>query len=162
MGCVIHSHRFCFLSSGLTVLSASYSFSSLFLRPAHRPPPPCDIYAASLPHFIPTSIHCRLSAPEAVVRRRWKGRTGKGRQACGAALHRREACPYSRSSLFLDVANTVSKQWSQILPADSRDAETHRWWWADWREMIARWKENEKLNGFVEGVESLVVAGGQE
>jgi hypothetical protein len=53
-------------------------------------------------------------------------------------------------------------QWSQLLPADSRDAETHRWWWADWREMIARWKEDEKLSGFVEEVEKLVVEGGQD
>jgi hypothetical protein len=35
-------------------------------------------------------------------------------------------------------------------------------WWADWREMIARWKEDEKLSGFVEEVEKLVVEGGQE
>ncbi|GAA5866592.1 hypothetical protein JCM8547_005469 [Rhodosporidiobolus lusitaniae] len=55
----------------------------------------------------------------------------------------------------------VEKPWLQLLPADHRDAETHRLWWQDWREMVARWKEDEKLAGFIAGAEALVVSGQQ-
>ncbi|GAA6036115.1 hypothetical protein JCM8097_006623 [Rhodosporidiobolus ruineniae] len=55
----------------------------------------------------------------------------------------------------------VEKPWLQLLPADHRDAETHRWWWADWKQMLARWKSDEKLGRYVKGVEALVVQGEQ-
>ncbi|GAA5829762.1 hypothetical protein JCM11251_007871 [Rhodosporidiobolus azoricus] len=56
----------------------------------------------------------------------------------------------------------VEKPWLELLPSDHRDAETHRWWWADWRQMMARWAEDEELSGYVKRVEGLVVKGTQE
>ncbi|POY73621.1 hypothetical protein BMF94_3155 [Rhodotorula taiwanensis] len=56
----------------------------------------------------------------------------------------------------------VEKPWLEVLPADSRDAETHRWWWADWRQMLAAWLEDANLHKHVASVEKLVVKGSQD
>ncbi|TKA54101.1 hypothetical protein B0A53_03478 [Rhodotorula sp. CCFEE 5036] len=55
----------------------------------------------------------------------------------------------------------VEKPWLEALPADSRDAETHRWWWADWDKMLEAWRRDAKLQSYVDSVQALVVAGQQ-
>ncbi|GAA5976202.1 hypothetical protein JCM11641_001081 [Rhodosporidiobolus odoratus] len=55
----------------------------------------------------------------------------------------------------------VEKPWLQLVDADNREAESHRWWWADWDHMLGRWQQDEKLRGFVQGAKELVVQGTQ-
>ncbi|GAA6017285.1 hypothetical protein JCM10207_003679 [Rhodosporidiobolus poonsookiae] len=55
----------------------------------------------------------------------------------------------------------VEKPWLQLLRAEHRDAETHRWWWDDWADMLVRWRENETLSAYVGSVEAHVVEGRQ-
>ncbi|TNY20463.1 glycosyl transferase [Rhodotorula diobovata] len=50
----------------------------------------------------------------------------------------------------------VEKPWLDPLPPSSPDLETHRWWWADWRRMLAAWDNDARLSGYVEGVTGLV------
>ncbi|BGP39360.1 hypothetical protein JCM10449v2_003298 [Rhodotorula kratochvilovae] len=50
----------------------------------------------------------------------------------------------------------VEKPWLDPLPASSPDRETHRWWWADWQAMLAAWRADERLEGYLALVEGLV------
>ncbi|GAA5863344.1 hypothetical protein JCM3774_005260 [Rhodotorula dairenensis] len=55
----------------------------------------------------------------------------------------------------------VEKPWLEILPSDSRDAETHRWWWTDWNSMLETWCTDDELKSHVDSIRKLVVQGGQ-
>ncbi|GJN89518.1 hypothetical protein Rhopal_002505-T1 [Rhodotorula paludigena] len=87
----------------------------------------------------------------------WFSRDGEG----GKGLEGRERNKRSGDGVAV-LHYIVEKPWMQVLPADSRDAETHRWWWADWRDMIAAWERNDKLSNDIDAVQKLVVQGLQE
>jgi hypothetical protein len=68
---------------------------------------------------------------------------------------------FLHSCRVLIETDSSASQWLEALPADSRDAETHRWWWADWDKMLEAWRRDAKLQSYVDSVQALVVAGQQ-
>lgn len=116
-------------------------------------------------------VHPNLWFAEGADGRKVEGRERNEMQGNGhgiSVLHYIVEKP-ARHSLFASCTpvtdqsktDTSVPQWLEVLPTDSRDAETHRWWWADWDAMLETWRRDAKLHSYADSVQALVVPGEQ-